>query len=839
MRGQLRIGVKLLLSFGLMIVLLFLVGAVGFFGMRYVRTEVRSLEKDNEICTHVNMATQNVMEAQRDMSLYLLNEDDKSYQDAKTKNAAAKAAFEDAKKSMGPEDVEIRKAAEATGPVLDATVAGAEKIYSLFDGRKKGDTARRETGTEVNKACDALKVHLDDKTKEITPGGDAEKIAAVKLLEQKRFEVVAHRQEVRLALRNIQIGNTPKQREDADKDRLDKHGKMVAAMTVLRDKALDDNGKALAQAAIDKADLWAKAAAPFKEESDKIETAQNDWIAIAFDCVTKSIAIVEMTKTQMQQTESKIYSTVRNVVLTILVVGGLAIMIGVFLTYLLNRSISHKMLAVTDMLGHVVDEGDFHVVVEPTLLTRQDEIGHLAQMTDRVLKDYRGVSDLAQALADGDWTKTVSSKGEKDLMNINLQHMVDKVNEALHRVSSVVEQVAGGAGEVASASDSLSNGSTQSAASLEEISASMGEVSSQTTRNAQNATEANQLAKAATDAAVEGKEMMTKMISSMELITKNASDVQRVIKVIDDISFQTNLLALNAAVEAARAGTHGKGFAVVAEEVRNLAARCAKAAGETSEMVANNNKQIGEGAEIAMETSGKLDVIVEQSEKTAGLIDGIAKASIEQAQGIQQITQGLQQIDSVTQQNTASAEETASVSNEMSSSARTLQTLINQFKLKKIKDAPTSTSTASAPSSPKPVVAAPAPKPVAVAPASKPVPPKPATATKPIALGSKPKPVANHQEITIDLSHPTTPIAPKPVAKPATPAKPTTAAKPAAPAPKPGAIPKPRVEQNPNQFPDEPGGNLKGGWGGVPHDQEISISLDDKSFLDDKNFGKY
>ena len=405
--------------------------------------------------------------------------------------------------------------------------------------------------------------------------------------------------------------------------------------------------------------------------------------ALAGTIEQEASALMQNVEQLVEDSRLEVKGTVAYSSVLIFVMATVAVLIGIGFAFVLTTSITRGIHFVVQTMIKIVNEGDLNVKIDSAFLHRRDEIGLLTKELNAVVNDYQGIDGMANALADGDWQMHIKAKGPLDTMNINLDKMVGQVNAVLREINAAVEKITTGAAGLSAAANSLAAGTEESASSVEQMSASMHEISSQTKGNADNAGQASGLAKQAMAATVDGQQTMQSMNSAMRQITKNSEEVQRVVKVIDDIAFQTNLLALNAAVEAARAGAHGKGFAVVAEEVRNLAARSAKAAQETSELIGKSGQEIEKGAEVATHTAEVLDTIVEQVKQITELIGSIAVASNEQALGVNQVSNGLQQIDQVTQTNTASAEESASVATELNSLAKNLQDQVSRFKLRK------------------------------------------------------------------------------------------------------------------------------------------------------------
>jgi len=275
------------------------------------------------------------------------------------------------------------------------------------------------------------------------------------------------------------------------------------------------------------------------------------------------------------------------------------------------------------------------------------------------------ITAAAEQVAGGDLTVSLRERSTGDKLMLALQAMVAGLTQTVSDIRSIASEVAAASQSISTASIQVSKGASSQAAAAEEASSSMEQMVSNIKQNADNAQQTDKIAtKSATDAQESGKSVLEAVLAMKEIASK--------ISIIEEIARQTNLLALNAAIEAARAGEHGKGFAVVAAEVRKLAERSQKAAGEINQLSAST-------LTVSETSGGMLEKLVPDIQRTAELVQEISAASKEQDTGAEQINKALQQLETVIQQNASAAEEMASTTEELTGQSEQLVSALSFF----------------------------------------------------------------------------------------------------------------------------------------------------------------
>ena len=312
----------------------------------------------------------------------------------------------------------------------------------------------------------------------------------------------------------------------------------------------------------------------------------------------------------------------------------------------------------------------------------------LAESMNRLIENVAnvvtGVGRLVDSANSGDLTQRMQldeRSGLERQIGSGINRLVGEMSTMVGQVKESAAEVSRGAQEISHGNASLSQRTENQASSLQQTAASMEQMTSSVRQNAENSSQANQLAIDAQRRAERGGTVIASAVKAMEGINGSSRKFADIIGVIDEIAFQTNLLALNAAVEAARAGDQGRGFAVVASEVRTLASRSAQAAKEIKGLIRESVTQVEAGAQLVGECGTTFSELAVAVKKVGDIIAEIAGASGEQASGIDQVGNAITQMDELTHQNAALVAEAAEASRVLAEQSQGLTDLMDRYRV--------------------------------------------------------------------------------------------------------------------------------------------------------------
>jgi methyl-accepting chemotaxis protein len=383
------------------------------------------------------------------------------------------------------------------------------------------------------------------------------------------------------------------------------------------------------------------------------------------ELLLKTIADLEKAT---QATKTSITGKAKTSLVISLIIGVTAILVGTILVMFVAESVKRSLdLVASSMDKLATGEGD---LTQRMVVNTHDEVGRMAVAFNQFMGQLQGI--ITQIRANGD------------------------------ELSSSATELSATAAQVSDASHKQSDAASSTAAAVEEMTVSISSI-------ADSAATMRQLSNSSLAHTREGNERLSQLIGEIDTVESAVTDIAQSVSLfvrstslitnmtlqVKEIADQTNLLALNAAIEAARAGEQGRGFAVVADEVRKLAEKSAKSAGDIDAVTKTLGDQ-STAVEKSIERSRQAllksqdymeNVAVGLGEATRSVthanqsVDEISRSIDEQKTASTDIAQNIERIARMTEENNGAVAETSSAANSLELLASKLQTLVSRFQV--------------------------------------------------------------------------------------------------------------------------------------------------------------
>ena len=357
------------------------------------------------------------------------------------------------------------------------------------------------------------------------------------------------------------------------------------------------------------------------------------------------------------------------------IAGGVAILFGGIVAFLIARSIVGPLTSMTRAMGSLAS-GELKVEIPGR--GNHDEIGDMAEAI-QVFKDNMVETERLRT-EQKELEARQAEQRKADMFRLADQ-FEQTVGEIVETVSSASNGLEASAGKLTSTASSAQDLSTEVAAASQEASANVQAVASATEELSSSvgeiARQVQESARIANEAVVQAGRTNDRVGE----LSKAAARIGDVVELISTIAGQTNLLALNATIEAARAGEAGRGFAVVASEVKALAQQTAKATGEIAQQISSIQTATEDSVGSIKEIGGIIERLSEISAAVAAAVEEQGAATQEISRNVQHAAHGTQRVSTNIGDVQRGASETGSASSQVLSAARTLSADSSRLKL--------------------------------------------------------------------------------------------------------------------------------------------------------------